>query len=162
MKAQFSILYVVITSLFLLACREKTQIENSPIEEDPCNKGISIHAISDSLTSVYTANYQKYIDSVMSSLRKVQFPDPGRYLTYGAKVDLFELREVLSQSRCGDQLYLMLGIKPSDSNPKVDSTEIFFILDKTERLRKDEFAMGDEGEIEGFDFTYPCPNSCPP
>jgi len=91
--------------------------------------------------------YQAYISEVSTTLEKYDslvYPDPGKRLVYGAKVDRAELLEVLLKSEPGDSLFIMMGIMDTDS------TELIFAV---ECKAKENWKF--------FDFTQPCPTACP-
>lgn len=101
----------------------------------------------------YIEKYAAYVDSIVAyfeALPDNPFPDIKRNLGYGAEVkNINELRNILIHEnlKSYDELYTMMG------NMSNDSTEIIFVL-------KDS-APGVEEPFMYFNFTYPCPTSCP-
>lgn len=158
MKSTFFFKVTLITLLSSLwACTE------TPGPRDP-DRGIgdnlSFFEIDSTDAIEYAENYVDYIDAVKDTLNSEESNpqmDNGRLLTYGAKVDLKELAEILWRAERADslfdeknELYLMMGIIPSKSEPSIDSTELIFSLKNIE-----------ENTWRYFDFTIPCPNACP-
>ncbi len=110
------------------------------------NRKVYSHAITEDKAQTSIAAYQTYVNSVNQNLvgENNGFSDAPSKLVYGAKVDRYELREILLNSNVGDELFAMMAIMPNDS------TEIVFAL-KNETTNSWQY----------YDFTQPCPNACP-
>ncbi len=124
------------------AAKEKSIV---PQISDP--GGLPSHEIGNVSAKDYMSRYQAYIDGMNHTVSKnnaTEYPDAGKKLIYGAKVDRLELFEILQDSDSGDDLYIMMGIMPTDS------TEMIFALNSSSAQ-----------EWLYFDFTQPCPTACP-
>ncbi len=119
-------------------------------------------------TEAYKAliEYKDYIDGVQVALVKsdsLRYHDDKNKLNYGVGVKLMELRQVLWNSKYHplhgegyidkDSLFLMNAIR-DDKGKEV--TEIIFAL-----KCYDESTGAYDSTWKFFDFTRPCPTSCP-
>ena len=147
--------FVFIISLW--ACNETQDSQSSShsnSEPGPCHKQIFNsqelpYAYKDSCAVAAINAYQNTIDTILDSLPDKDSSD----LIYGARVDIDELRSVLVHhfaNKTGfDSLYVMLGITEEKE------THIIFALQNT----SDNDAS--TVQTQYFNFTYPCPSSCP-
>ncbi|MDC8003612.1 hypothetical protein POV27_06085 [Aureisphaera galaxeae] len=147
-----TIFYAVICCLFIVAfssCNEDAK------DDKNCPKSTKTYQIPDSTGINSINNYETYINAVKKDLVKhdtIPTANVDERLIYGAKVELAELREILTMADCNtDELYAMLAIMPNDS------TEIVFALKSTTVMDSDPATPW-----LFFDFTHPCPTACPP
>jgi hypothetical protein len=97
-----------------------------------------------------------YKDSIDLVKNLLQSQDSANYtnvdetLIYGIGIDMREIKRIINASRfsSNDSLYVMMGIMPSGG------TGMIFALESQEQATSNK-------EWQYFDFTRPCPNSCP-
>ncbi|MEM1319210.1 MAG: hypothetical protein AAGG75_03085 [Bacteroidota bacterium] len=149
MKSTFIIsFFLSILLINLWACAEQKNTDRAIINNEgptwPIQDSLPSFQIEPEKAFEYANNYREYIDGVKDSLGEAS---NDTRLIYGARVAIDELKEILFNSSATDtsgQLYVMLGIMPSDS------TEVIFTLQS-----------GITSEWTSYDFTLPCPTGCP-
>jgi hypothetical protein len=101
----------------------------------------------------YINDYNAYINNIKSTLNNTApttYSNVDSTLIYGVGTTIGELRQIIDNSLLDDdsELWIMLGMKTDNT------TEMYFGLDGTNRNTHVE-------EWQFYDFTKPCPNSCP-
>ncbi|NOQ71834.1 MAG: hypothetical protein GQ574_07530 [Crocinitomix sp.] len=171
MKLKTIKLTLICGAIFLLAaCNANSENETEGSDEvattladsndpedpnDPCNTvgNLRCKEIESDSAVNYINAYNAYINNVKSTLSAsvpVIYPNTSSTLIYGVGTTIAELREIIDNSELDDdsELWIMLGMEDDST------TEMYFGLDGTNKLTLEE-------EWQFYDFTKPCPNSCP-
>ncbi len=124
--------------------------------EDSCftigNRGGESYEIDSADAMQYIAGYQEYINGVKKVLDVKAphlYPNKDQNLIYGVGTTICELKNIIASAQVQDnsEIWIMMGLMSNDS------TEMIFALEGENRKG--------EKEWQYFDFTRPCPNSCP-
>ena len=160
MKPRFIFTFLFSFSILLLcfSCQDKSNdsiqnqqnSDNSNVQPNP-----STFRISTDTAMTRIKRYADFSNNVSSILKtNGTYSDSTKYLVYGQKVEIDELKSILSDATDqNNDLFIMLGI-----NNETKETDIVF------SLRCDTIQCSDMPILpywEYFDFTRPCPQICP-
>ena len=147
-------LYIAILFIgtFIFTSCESTTEDVVESDSTPPRGGFSFQITKENALK-YIAGYDYYADSLNTVLlRSGNVPENAQYLSHGAVVELDEMRRIV---RFADSLGVDSCEVSIMSGIIKDTAELIFCLEK-------KFANdSDPSRLLFFDFTSPCPTSCP-
>ncbi|GAB5399856.1 MAG: hypothetical protein Aureis2KO_14410 [Aureisphaera sp.] len=158
MKSKSIYLIVCIILLSCFAGCVKEQPESPPrgltVVCDTIQRPKGSYEICESLAMRSIHKYKNYITKLSDTIQKrgiASTNNTNKKLTRGVKIDIDELYQILhSVKGQNNELYGMFSVMPSDS------TEVIFALKSVSNK-----SLNEDWEWSFFDFTHPCPTSCP-
>lgn len=112
------------------------------------NKIVVDYNIKNDSALTYISTYQDYVETVKDSLAGLTVSSGNsEKLIYGVRVQINELKQVLENAEQHDSLWVMMAIKP------IGEADMIFTMRSTNSEGEETWKF--------FDFTQPCPTSCP-
>ncbi len=154
----FGAIFILATSITVNQSSFNGGERNTELEyfEDSCfsigNRGGESYEIDSADAMQYITDYHNYINGVKKVLDVKAphlYPNKDKNLIYGVGTTICELKNIIATAQAQDnsEIWIMMGLMSNDS------TEMIFALEGQDENGVEEWQF--------FDFTRPCPNSCP-